>query len=126
MRVILSCGNWRLFYKTKCLCRSSPFANSGFRSNSKCPENHSEIDPTLLRRRRITVEHALQAIDVYLQTPVRFVEVELTESMDLADELGLYAYDAHLLRCATKYHLPLLTLDIPLREAAKKVEVLEV
>jgi predicted nucleic acid-binding protein len=83
---------------------------------------------SLLKRRRIELEDALQAIEIYLQIPVRFVEVELTESMELADEMGLYAYDAYLLRCAEKFHLPLLTLDYQLLEAAKKkkVRVLEV
>ena len=57
-----------------------------------------------------------------------FVEVELTESLELANEMNLYAYDAYLLRCATKYRLPLLTLDGRLAEAAreKKIQVLEV
>jgi predicted nucleic acid-binding protein len=83
---------------------------------------------SLLKRRRIVLEDALAAIDIYLQIPVRFVEVELAESIELTNELDLYAYDAYLLRCAAKYRLPLLTLDHPLREAAKKtkVEVLEV
>lgn len=83
---------------------------------------------SLLKRRRIKLEDALQAIEIYLQIPVRFVEVELTESVELADEMGLYAYDAYLLRCAEKFHLPLLTLDHQLMEAAKKkkVHVLEV
>lgn len=82
----------------------------------------------LLKRRRLTLEEALQAIEIYLQIPVRFVEVELTESLELADELGLYAYDAYLLRCAAKYRLPLLTLDHQLIQAAKekKLQVLEV
>lgn len=83
---------------------------------------------SLLKRKRVTIEEALQAIDIYLQIPVRFVEVELTESLELADELGLYAYDAYLLRCAAKYRLPLLTLDGKLAQAAKekKLQVLEV
>jgi len=83
---------------------------------------------SLLKRRRITLEEALQAVEVYLQIPVRFVEVEITESLELAHELDLYAYDAYLLRCAAKYRLPLLTLDRKLTQAAKakKVQVLEV
>ena len=83
---------------------------------------------SLLKRRRITLEEALQAVEVYLQIPVRFVEVEITESLELAHELDLYAYDAYLLRCAAKYRLPLLTLDRKLIQAAKakKVQVLEV
>ena len=83
---------------------------------------------SLLKRKRLTLEEALEAIDIYLQIPVRFVEVELTESLELADEMNLYAYDAYLLRCAAKYRLPLLTLDGRLAEAArgKKIQVLEV
>lgn len=83
---------------------------------------------SLLKRKRLTLDEALEAIDIYLQIPVRFVEVELTESLELADELSLYAYDAYLLRCAAKYRLPLLTLDGRLAESAKKkkIQVLEV
>ncbi len=82
---------------------------------------------SLLKRKRVTIDEALQAIEIYLQIPVRFVEVELTESLELANELGLYAYDAYLLRCAAKYRLPLLTLDSRLIQAAKekKIQVLE-
>ena len=92
---------------------------------------HWEIGNTfssLLNRGRITVEQALQAIDMYLGIPVRFVEVELANSLELAGALGLYAYDAYLLRCAEKYRLPLLTLDKRLIQAAKDkgISVLEV
>jgi len=52
---------------------------------------------SLLKRRRINLDDALHAIEIYLQIPVRFVEVELTGSMELADEMGLSAYDAYLL-----------------------------
>ncbi len=83
---------------------------------------------SLLKRKRVTLKEALQAIEIYLHIPVRFVEVELAESLELADELSLYAYDAYLLRCAAKYRLPLLTLDARLIQAAKekKIQVLEV
>jgi predicted nucleic acid-binding protein len=83
---------------------------------------------SLLKRKRLTIKEALAALDIYLQIPVRFVEVELTESLELASEMGLYAYDAYLLRCAAKYRLPLITLDDRLAEAArkKKIQILEV
>jgi predicted nucleic acid-binding protein len=83
---------------------------------------------SLLKRKRVTIDEALQAIETYLQIPIRFVEVELTESLELADGIGLYAYDAYLLRCAAKYRLPLLTLDTRLIQAAKEknIKVLEV
>jgi predicted nucleic acid-binding protein len=83
---------------------------------------------SLLKRRRITLKQALQAIDMYLEIPVRFVEAELANSLELAGELGIYAYDAYLLRCAEKYRLLLLTLDKKLVQAAKDkgISVLEV
>jgi len=83
---------------------------------------------SLLKRGRVTLEQALQAIDMYLEIPVRFVEVELASSLELANAFGIYAYDAYLLRCAEKYHLPLLTLDKQLVQAAKDkgISVLEV
>lgn len=83
---------------------------------------------SLLKRKRLTIKEVLAAVDIYLQIPVRFVEVELTESLELANEMGLYAYDAYLLRCAAKYRLPLITLDERLSAAArkKKIQVLEV
>lgn len=83
---------------------------------------------SLLKRKRLTIKEVLAAVDIYLQIPVRFVEVELTESLELANEMGLYVYDAYLLRCAAKYRLPLITLDERLSAAArkKKIQVLEV
>jgi predicted nucleic acid-binding protein len=83
---------------------------------------------SLLKRKRVTIDEVLQAIEIYLQIPVRFVEVELADSLEVANEFGIYAYDAYLLRCAEKYRLPLLTLDGKLVKIAKdnKIQVLEV
>jgi predicted nucleic acid-binding protein len=82
----------------------------------------------MLKRQRITLEQAVEALESYLQIPVRFVEVELIDSLALANELDLYAYDAYLLRCAIRYRSPLLTLDKKLILSAKsrKIPVLEV
>jgi predicted nucleic acid-binding protein len=82
----------------------------------------------MFKRNRLTLDEALTAIAIYQQIPMRFVEVELEESLKIADELGIYAYDAYLLRSAVKYNLPLLTLDQGLKEQAERlgVKVIEV
>ena len=82
----------------------------------------------MLRRERITVEQAIQAVKVYQQIPMRLVEVELEESLKIADTLGVYAYDAYLIRSALKYKSPLISLDQDLVRAAKemKARVIEV
>lgn len=82
----------------------------------------------MLKRQRITLAQALQAIEIYERIPLRFVEIELREALGLAAELNIYAYDAYLLRCATKYRAPLLTLDAQLVRLARQkgIAVLEV
>jgi predicted nucleic acid-binding protein len=82
----------------------------------------------MLKRQRITVKQALQAINIYQQIPLRFVEIELSDALELAAELNINAYDAYLLRCAAKYRAPLLTLDEQLIRLApqKGVKILEV
>ncbi len=72
----------------------------------------------MLKRRRITIAQAIQAVELYLRIPVRLVEVDLVEAIRLAEQLNLYAYDAYLLYCAAHYRTPLLTLDRGLIAAA--------
>lgn len=93
------------------------------------PAADNAIHPQVIaERNRLTLAEALAAIAVYQQIPIWFVEVELEESLKIADKLGIYAYDAYLLRCAVKHNLPLLTLDKGLKEQAEqlRVKVIEV
>ena len=82
----------------------------------------------MLKRKRTTLEQAKKAIEAYKKIPIRFVDVELAETLEIADELGIYAYDAYLIRCALKYDCPLISLDQGLVSHArqKNVQVLEV
>ena len=82
----------------------------------------------MLKRSRITVTDALQAIEAYQEIPIRFVDVELEEATKLADTLNIYAYDAYLIRCAIKYKSPLLSLDQRLVNSAQsaKAQIVEV
>ena len=82
----------------------------------------------MFKRGRITVAQALQAVKAYRTIPIRLVDVELEQSLRIADTLGIYAYDAYLIRCALKYKSPLLSLDRNLANSAKrmKARVIEV
>ncbi len=82
----------------------------------------------MLKRKRITLDQAHRAIREYEKIPLRFEEVELERALDIADELGIYAYDAYLIQCALKFACPLLSLDQGLIKCArrKQVRVLEV
>jgi predicted nucleic acid-binding protein len=95
------------------------------------PSIHWEIGnafSAMFKRNRVALSEAVRAIEAYQKIPVRFVDVEIEESLKLASTLNIYAYDAYLIRCATKYKAPLLTLDQSLIKSAKSIKapVLEV
>ncbi len=72
----------------------------------------------MLKRHRISLEQAVQAIRIYKVIPIRLVDVELEDAVHLAEQLNIYAYDAYLLCCAERYKAPLLSLDRDLVAAA--------
>ncbi len=82
----------------------------------------------MLKRSRISIEDAIQAIGVYQNIPIRFVHIELMDALKIAHSLDIYAYEAYLIRCAIKYKSPLLSLDKKLLNQAKfaKAQVIEV
>jgi len=82
----------------------------------------------MFKRNRVTLEQALKAIQAYNKIPIRFVDVELERSLEIAETSNIYAYDAYLIRCALRFRSPLISLDKNLVNSAKrmKVKVIEV
>lgn len=82
----------------------------------------------LIKRRLATRDQAMDALQAYAEIPLRLLDVDLAESLDLAAEHRLYAYDAYLIACARNQRAPLLTLDKGLARAAVEagVRILEV
>ena len=82
----------------------------------------------LLKRRRLRLAEVQAALAAYARIPIRFVDVDVAEALELADRFGLYAYDAYLMACARRQRAPMLTLDARLGRAAKEagVELMEV
>jgi predicted nucleic acid-binding protein len=74
----------------------------------------------MLKRNRVTLEQALKAIQAYSKISIRFVDVELERSLEIAET---YAYDAYLIRCALRYRSPLISLDGNLVDSAKRMQV---
>ncbi len=83
---------------------------------------------SLLKRRRITLEEALMALFAYQSISLRMVDVDLEVVLKLADEMGIYAYDAYMLVCADSLKSPLLTLDKSMMRLAqdKGLKLMEV
>ena len=82
----------------------------------------------MLKRSRITLEQAIEAIEVYQEISIEIVEIDLKEAVQLAGRHNIYAYDAYILRCAIEHNLPLISLDQNMIDVAKKegIQVLEV
>ena len=78
---------------------------------------------TMVKRGRICVEQGLKALAAYAEIPIRFVDVELFDALELADHLDIYAYDAYILACALRQRCGILTLDVGLQRAAKNLNI---
>lgn len=77
----------------------------------------------LIRRQQLTASEAALAWKAYQAISLRLVEVDVGEAVELANGLGLYAYDAYVLVLAERRGLPLLTLDRRLGVAARQIGV---
>ena len=77
----------------------------------------------MIRRGRLTPDLAAKAIAIYQSIPVRFLDVDLQASLDIASEHRLYAYDAYLLECSLARRAPLLTLDRALARVAARMTI---
>lgn len=87
---------------------------------------HYEIGNALsswFKRRLITLEEAIGALEFYQKIAIRLAEVDLGQSLRIAKELDLYAYDAYIIECALRYRAPLLTLDVALAKKARGISV---
>ncbi len=58
------------------------------------------------------------AWESFEQVPLRLMDVAIPAALRLAEDLGLYAYDAYVLTVAQQCRAPLVTLDRRLTEAA--------
>lgn len=77
----------------------------------------------LIKRRRLTLGQAVEAIALYEQIPIRYKDVSLSESLELAVQFNLYAYDAYIIQCAQQSGKNLLSLDTNLVRVARAVGI---
>ena len=78
---------------------------------------------SMFRRGSISLNQATDAISRYEQMPLRLMNVDLRQSLELSHRLNLYAYDAYVIACAGNLSVPLLTLDRRMAAVAPSVGV---
>ncbi len=74
-----------------------------------------------VKRRRLTEERARQWVTDFESVTIRELAIDIGRAVDLGLKLGIYAYDAYVLEAARSAGLPLLALDGPIRQNAKKL-----
>ena len=82
----------------------------------------------MFKRKAIEFTQAIRAMKAYRGIPIRLVDIDLEQALELSQQLNIYAYDAYMLACAINQRASILTLDRALREKARelKLAVLEV
>lgn len=82
----------------------------------------------MLKQDRLTLDEAQKGLSIFDTIPIRYVEIDFSNTLRLSRLINLYAYDAYFLDCAIRFKSTLLTLDKKLKTAAQsiKVETLEV
>jgi predicted nucleic acid-binding protein len=73
----------------------------------------------MLKRERITLAQAQTAVEIYEQISLNLMDTDLTQALEIANRLNIYAYDAYVIACALNQKCSLLTLDGGLSYAAK-------
>ena len=87
---------------------------------------HWEIGNALsamLKRKRISEAEALQALLEYQKVPIRFLDISLDETIHIAAQYLIYAYDAYFLVCARNQSSALITLDSGLQTVARVAHI---
>ena len=77
----------------------------------------------IVKRKQLTTEQALRAIELADAIPVRLIQPDIKSALELALRFNIYAYDAYFLQAALSLNCPLLTLDKKMKEVAKQLNI---
>ena len=77
----------------------------------------------LKKRNMLSQEQIMTAYYDFLKIPLRLLDIDIENALNIACKYAIYAYDAYYLEIASKYNLPLLTLDVPMRAIAVDLNI---
>ena len=82
----------------------------------------------MFKRKKLPLEEATRGLAIFNKIPIRYIETDMSQTLTLSEQVGIYAYDAYFLDCAIRYKAPLLTLDRKLKKVAEDlgIETMEV
>ncbi len=74
----------------------------------------------MFRRKQVTFQQSKEAIYSYQKIPIRLLETDLINALELSNRFNIYAYDAYMISCALKHNCPLISLDNKLLSSAEQ------
>jgi predicted nucleic acid-binding protein len=82
----------------------------------------------MVKRHRLNEMQMRDSFKIFEIIPMRLVQVDIAQSLDIAGRFNMYAYDAYYLETARRLNFPLFTLDKQLKNNALSlnIKILEV
>ncbi len=77
----------------------------------------------MFKRQKLSIALAKQALAVYREIPVKYIDVPIERALEIAHAQNMYVYDAYLIQCAQQTGTALLTLDKGLKAVAEKMGI---
>ena len=77
----------------------------------------------MIKRHSLIADEAETAFINTQKIPVRLIPSNIQESLEIAIQYNLYAYDAYFLQCSQSLRCPLITLDKRMKEVAIDLQI---
>lgn len=77
----------------------------------------------MYKRKRLDKRQIIDCYSIFLQIPVRLLDVNIQNSLVIAADYGIYAYDAYYLDIAKRYKCNFLSLDNRIKEVANDLGI---
>lgn len=77
----------------------------------------------MFKRKRVSLDEAQKGLLIFETIPLRYIKPDFANTVTIAEQADIYAYDAYFIDCAIRQKSPLLTLDKKLKIAAHNLNV---
>jgi predicted nucleic acid-binding protein len=75
------------------------------------------------KRHILDEKEIIEAYKEYKKIPLKIVEVDMENALNIAYKYTIYAYDAYYLETAKRLKIPLLTFDVNMRRIALEMDL---
>jgi len=77
----------------------------------------------MFKQKRLSLGEAEKGILIFNSIPIRYIETDFANVLNISQKAAIYAYDAYFLDCAARQKAPLLTLDRRLKASALDFDI---